>query len=132
MPQRAITLTADTAEVGQVALNAELFAWVIENMLKNALDAMDKEEGRITLSVRRQERRICIECTDNGRGIERRNWNDIFKPGYTTRKRGWGLGLSLAKRIVEEYHGGSLELAESAPGRGSTFRILLPAIPTRP
>lgn len=128
MPQGKVSLNTNIPEHGHVALNAELFAWVIENLLKNALDAMDKEHGHISITVRKEGREICVECSDNGKGIERRNWNDVFRPGYTTRKRGWGLGLSLAKRIVEEYHGGSLVLAESAPGRGTTFRILLPAL----
>ena len=127
MPQRGVTLTTRLPEDFQLALNAELFAWVIENLLKNALDAMDKEEGRITLQVTREDRHVTIDCIDNGKGIERRNWDYIFRPGFTTRKRGWGLGLSLAKRVIEEYHAGTLKLVKSAPGQGSTFRIVLQA-----
>lgn len=132
MPQRGIQLTTQMPQDHEIALNADLFAWVIENLLKNALDAMDKDDGRIEIRILEDEKYICIDCIDNGKGIERRNWNDVFRPGYTTRKRGWGLGLSLAKRIVEEYHGGSLVLAESAPGLGSTFRVLLPTRLRRP
>lgn len=132
MPQRGIRLTTHMSEDYEVALNADLFAWVIENLLKNALDAMDKDDGRIEIEIRKEDKYIYIECSDNGKGIERRNWNDVFRPGYTTRKRGWGLGLSLAKRIVEEYHGGSLMVAESAPGQGSTFRVALPTRVRRP
>lgn len=108
-------------------LNAELFEWVLENLLKNALDAMERQEGRIHVSARRIEDELFIEVEDDGRGIDRRDQKNIFRPGYSTKKRGWGLGLSLAKRIVEEYHGGELTLVQSKPGEGSTFRITLPA-----
>lgn len=111
----------------QAPLNAELFEWVIENLLKNALDAMDSERGRIDVMATKAEGKIRIDIRDTGKGIDRRNWRNIFRPGFSTKKRGWGLGLSLAKRIVEDYHGGSLTLEQSKVGQGSTFRIVLPA-----
>lgn len=108
-------------------LNAELFEWVIENLLKNALDAIEKTEGLIKISAYQENGRVYIDVSDNGKGIDRRHWKNVFRPGYSTKKRGWGLGLSLAKRIVEDYHGGALTLAQSKVGQGSTFRIELPA-----
>ncbi|RMH62484.1 MAG: sensor histidine kinase [Bacteroidetes bacterium] len=111
----------------QAPLNAELFEWVIENLLKNALDAIETESGRIDVEARRVGDRIVIDVRDTGRGIDRRQWKNVFRPGYSTKKRGWGLGLSLAKRIVEDYHGGELTLTQSRPGQGTTFRIELPA-----
>jgi NtrC-family two-component system sensor histidine kinase KinB len=115
------------AEPGlEAPLNAELFEWVIENLLKNALDAMESERGRIDVLASKVEDRIRIDVRDTGKGIDRRNWKNIFRPGFSTKKRGWGLGLSLAKRIVEDYHGGTLNLVQSKPGQGSTFRIEIP------
>lgn len=129
VPQLGKHVTLDaTAEAGlQAPLNAELFEWVIENLLKNALDAIETDTGRIEVEARRAGDRIAIEVKDTGRGIDRRQWKNVFRPGYSTKKRGWGLGLSLAKRIVEDYHGGTLTLAQSRVGHGTTFRIELPA-----
>ena len=107
-------------------LNADLFEWVIENLLKNALDAMEGATGHIRIEASRINDRVRIDVTDTGKGIDRRDWKNIFRPGYSTKKRGWGLGLSLAKRVVEDYHGGSLSLAASRPGEGTTFRIEIP------
>ena len=122
-----LSLRVEVPDGLQAPLNAELFEWVIENLLKNALDAIEKPEGLITISARRENSRIFIDVSDNGKGIDRRHWKNVFRPGYSTKKRGWGLGLSLAKRIVEDYHGGALTLAQSKVGQGSTFRIELPA-----
>jgi len=117
-----------TAEPGLAApLNADLFEWVIENLLKNALDALESERGRIEVLASEEDKMIRIDVQDTGKGIDRRQWKNVFRPGYSTKKRGWGLGLSLAKRIVEDYHGGSLSLANSKPGQGTTFRIEIPA-----
>ena len=127
-PQRGVSLDVDVLVEQQVLLNAQLFGWVIENLLKNALDAMEKAEGHIRIVATSEGRGIHIDVIDNGKGIDRRQWKNIFRPGYSTKKRGWGLGLSLAKRIVEDYHGGSLTLVQSKPGRGSTFRIALPVV----
>ena len=127
MPQHGVTLETDVPVELTAPLNTQLFEWVIENLLKNALDAMQDDMCRITLTARKEGRRIYVDCTDNGKGIDRRLRRDVFRPGYSTKKRGWGLGLSLAKRIIEDYHGGSLTLLHSAPGQGTTFRIELPA-----
>jgi hypothetical protein len=108
-------------------INEELFAWVVENLLKNALDALDEAGGTIDVRGERIDGRVRIDVEDTGCGIERREWNNIFRPGFSTKQRGWGLGLSLAQRIVEDYHGGSLSLVRSRVGEGSTFRIELPA-----
>jgi len=105
-------------------LNAPLFEWVIENLCKNAIDAM-AGQGNITIYVGPHSNRVAVKVSDTGKGIPRKNFRDVFKPGYTTKKRGWGLGLSLAKRIVEEYHKGSIFVESSEPGRGTTFCILL-------
>lgn len=120
---RKITLTSEVPEGLNANLNPELFEWVIENLIKNALDAIDAPDGSIQVLARQFEDRIRIDVTDSGKGIDRRDAKHVFKPGYSTKKRGWGLGLSLAKRIVEDYHGGSLDLLASRPGEGSTFRI---------
>jgi signal transduction histidine kinase len=111
----------------QAPLNAQLFEWVIENLLKNAVDAIEKSEGVIRISAYQESGRVHIDVSDNGKGIDRRHWKNVFRPGYSTKKRGWGLGLSLAKRIVEDYHGGTLALAQSKVGQGTTFHIELPA-----
>lgn len=109
-----------------VKMNAQLFEWVIENLCKNAVDAMEGK-GRIDLTLVDEGSRIVIEVTDNGKGIRKKDVNNVFTPGFTTKKRGWGLGLSLAKRIVEEYHKGRIFVKESEVGKGTTFRIELKA-----
>lgn len=105
-----------------VNLNASLFEWVIENLCKNAVDAMEGE-GHITIDVKDSAERAIIEVTDDGKGIKKKDIGSVFKPGFTTKKRGWGLGLSLAKRIVEEYHKGRIFVKRSEVGVGTTFRI---------
>lgn len=107
-----------------VKINASLFEWVIENLCKNAVDAMEGE-GRITLAYREEGTRAVIEVTDTGKGIRKKDIRNVFRPGFTTKKRGWGLGLSLAKRIVEEYHHGHIFVKKSEVGMGTTFRIEL-------
>jgi signal transduction histidine kinase len=107
--------------------NAELLEWVFENLLKNALDAIDGPDGRIEFAITSGPRHVIVDVIDNGKGIDARRRKDIFRPGYSTKKRGWGLGLSLSRRIVEDYHAGRLTVHDSAPGRGTTFRIKLPA-----
>ncbi len=107
-----------------VKLNASLFEWVIENLCKNAVDAMEGN-GRIDITVDDQPDMVAIEVADTGKGIARKNLQTVFQPGYTTKKRGWGLGLSLAKRIVEEYHHGKIWVKKSEIGKGTTFRIEL-------
>ncbi len=105
-------------------LNVPLFEWVIENLCKNAIDAMNGA-GKIHFAVSAYERFLQIDVSDTGKGIERSHFKTIFKPGYTTKRRGWGLGLSLSKRIVESYHHGKIFVKQSEIGTGTTFRILL-------
>ena len=116
------TLHADTD--CQVMVCKPLFEWVIENLCKNAIDSMEGK-GEISLSLTKQENKVHLDITDTGKGIDRRHFKTIFKPGYTSKKRGWGLGLSLAKRIIEDYHRGKLFVKQSQIGVGSTFRITL-------
>lgn len=107
-----------------VRINASLFEWVIENLCKNAVDAMEGK-GTITLKMFKEGLRAIIEVSDTGKGIRKKDISNVFKPGFTTKKRGWGLGLSLAKRIVEEYHHGKIFVKKSEIGIGTTFRIEL-------
>ena len=107
-----------------VKANAALFEWVIENLCKNAVDAMEGA-GTITLHVEKSGNKALIDVTDTGKGIRKKDQRNVFTPGFTTKKRGWGLGLSLAKRIVEEYHRGRIYVKNSELGKGTTFRIEL-------
>ncbi|MCD4795399.1 MAG: HAMP domain-containing histidine kinase [Bacteroidales bacterium] len=107
-----------------IPLNESLFEWVIENMCKNAIDAM-QGKGKIIISVTEKKDRIFIDIQDTGKGIPKSNYKTIFKPGYTTKKRGWGLGLSLVKRIIETYHSGKIFVKTSDINKGTTFRIHL-------
>ena len=108
-----------------IRLNASLFEWVIENLCKNAVDAMGSESGTITLRVETVGERVIVEVSDTGKGIKKKDMRNVFRPGFTTKSRGWGLGLSLAKRIVEEYHNGKIFVKSSELGKGTTFRIEL-------
>lgn len=110
-----------------VAVSTALFEWVMENLTKNAVDAMDGS-GRITITTGRDKDKAFIEVADTGKGIQRKNFKTVFNPGYTTKKRGWGLGLTLVKRIIEDYHGGRIYVKDSEVGRGTTFRIDLPLV----
>ena len=105
-------------------ISPPLFDWVIENLLKNALDAMDGK-GSIVVSISDEIASITIDVKDSGKGISKKNIQNVFKPGFTTKKRGWGLGLTLTKRIVEQYHKGQIFVKNSEPGKGTTFRIVL-------
>lgn len=105
-------------------LNVPLFEWVIENLCKNAIDAMDGI-GHIDIGIQQRNDEVYIDVKDDGKGIEKRKFKVIFTPGFTTKKRGWGLGLSLAKRIIEEYHGGKIFVKQSEPNTGTIFRIVL-------
>ncbi|MDP4200272.1 MAG: HAMP domain-containing sensor histidine kinase [Bacteroidota bacterium] len=133
-------------------INRELFEWVIENLIKNAYEAIEGQEGSITVRItrpaaspsmrpslkrlgkknlgvsRRRHGLVTIDVIDTGKGIDLRKKNDVFRPGYSTKKRGWGLGLSLARRIIQEYHHGRLFVKESTPGKGTTFRIRMSAV----
>ncbi|MBR4996727.1 MAG: HAMP domain-containing histidine kinase [Bacteroidaceae bacterium] len=107
-----------------IRMCSPLFEWVIENLCKNAIDAMDGE-GSITLHVAQTDERVYIDVVDTGKGIQKSHFNSVFSPGFTTKKRGWGLGLSLAKRIIESYHKGRIYVKHSELGKGTTFRIEL-------
>lgn len=108
-----------------VNINAALFEWVIENLCKNAVDAMDGGPGTISIAVMETGQKVAIDVADTGKGISKKNIKNVFRPGFTTKKRGWGLGLSLAKRIIEEYHKGRIFVKSSEVGVGTTFRIEL-------
>jgi signal transduction histidine kinase len=105
-------------------LNVPLFEWVLENLFKNAVDAMEGD-GVLTITVTDQSQFVYIDVRDTGKGIPRSKYQTVFKPGYTSKSRGWGLGLSLSKRIVEEYHGGKIFVKNSEANKGTTFRIVL-------
>ena len=121
-----VVITTNFPE-GPVIVNlvSSLFEWVAENLCKNAVDAMDGV-GSINIAVDEDNRCVYVEVRDTGKGIAKSNFDDVFKPGFTTKARGWGLGLSLAKRIVEEYHRGRIYVLTSEVGVGTTFRIELP------
>ena len=108
-----------------VKMNSSLFEWVVENLCKNAVDAMEGS-GRIDLSLREEGSKVVLEVKDTGKGIRKKDVKNVFTPGFTTKQRGWGLGLSLAKRIVEEYHHGRIFVKSSELGKGTTFRVELP------
>tara|TARA_R110002124_G_scaffold152901_2_gene319803 strand:- start:11482 stop:12642 length:1161 start_codon:yes stop_codon:yes gene_type:complete len=110
-----------------VSLNEQLFSWTIENLVKNAIDAM-KGKGDLKLQLTQLEQQVFINITDTGKGISKQQFNKIFEPGYTTKKRGWGLGLSLAKRIIEDYHNGRIRVLNSEIGKGTTIQIILKTV----
>jgi signal transduction histidine kinase len=112
------------AEQINVKLNATLFEWVIENLLKNALDAL-QGHGKIEVRIGHDHKNAWVEVSDTGKGIQKSKWKRIFEPGYTTKTRGWGLGLSLSHRIVAEYHGGKIAVVDSVVDVGTTIRITL-------
>ncbi len=130
MPQigKHVTLTMDIRSDKKIPLNPELFAWALENLLKNSLDAIDKNssEARVHVEAYEHNGYYVIDVNDTGKGIEKKYRSEIFNPGYSTKKRGWGLGLSLTRRIVEEYHQGKIFIHKSVPGEGTTFRLMLP------
>lgn len=110
-----------------VRISRSLFEWVMENLTKNAVDAMDGK-GTLTITTGTDKGQCYIDVTDTGKGIARKNFKNVFHPGFTTKKRGWGLGLTLVKRIIEEYHKGRIFVLNSEPGKGTTFRIVLPKV----
>ncbi len=118
------TVNTNGMQVIPANISAPLFDWVIENLLKNALDAMEGK-GTIMVDIKDEKNSIGIEVTDSGKGIAKQNIGSVFKPGFTTKKRGWGLGLSLSRRIVEQYHKGEIFVKHSEVGKGTTFRIVL-------
>ncbi|MBR2326099.1 MAG: HAMP domain-containing histidine kinase [Alistipes sp.] len=114
-------LATDTVKA---KMNASLFEWVIENLIKNALDAL-QGKGEIKITIGSDKSKAWVEVSDTGKGIPKSKWKRIFEPGYTTKTRGWGLGLSLSRRIIEDYHNGHIAVTESEIGRGTTFRVTL-------
>lgn len=123
--KKKVDLVVKGSKESKAKINSELFEWVIENLTKNALDAIENTAGSITFDIEDKGDHIFIDVADTGKGIDLRFKKDIFRPGYSTKQRGWGLGLSLSKRIVETYHKGKLFVKESEPGKGTTFRIRL-------
>lgn len=121
-----VSFSVDTHGHDQIMakVSPPLFDWVIENLLKNALDAMEGK-GSIQVSLQEEKQSVIIDVTDSGKGIASQHINRVFKPGFTTKKRGWGLGLSLSKRIISQYHKGEIFVKQSEPGKGTTFRIVL-------
>ncbi len=121
-----VSFTVNTGGENDITamINPPLFDWVIENLLKNALDAMDGK-GTININIKNEIAQIIIDVKDNGKGISKNNVANVFKPGFTTKQRGWGLGLSLSKRIIDLYHKGELFVKHSEVGKGTTFRIVL-------
>ena len=130
MPQlgKHVTLSLDIRSEKRIPINKELFAWALENLLKNALDAIDNKssDARVHIEAHEHHGYYVIDITDSGKGIQKKVRSEIFNPGYSTKKRGWGLGLSLTRRIVEEYHQGKVFVYKSAPGEGTTFRLMFP------
>ena len=120
-----MTLTNNLSTSITMKVNKQLLGWVIENLVRNAIDSIDGA-GEVKIEMTEQPKWIRIEVTDTGKGIAKAQQSAVFRPGFTTKSRGWGLGLSLAKRIIEEYHKGKIFVAQSELGKGSTFRILLP------
>jgi len=127
---REVEIKEHFGNLPKADVNADLLEWAVENLLKNALDAMDKPRGIVELRTTYISRRqiISIEVEDNGRGMDQKSAKKIFEPGYTTRRGGWGLGLPLARRVVEEYHYGKLSLLRTSPGKGSLFVMEIPAV----
>ncbi len=125
-----VNITCDLSKQDiKIEMNASLFEWVIENLCKNAIDAMEGR-GNIHIMVREEQKVFAIEISDTGKGIAKKRFKSVFEPGYTTKQRGWGLGLSLAKRIVEKYHKGKIYVKSSELGKGTTFRIELKKKPS--
>jgi signal transduction histidine kinase len=112
----------------QVMLSVPLFDWVIENLIRNAIDAIEGQGGNLDVVLGEKGKWYCVDVNDTGKGIAPANLKTVFEPGYTSKKRGWGLGLSLSKRIIENYHQGKIYVKKSELGKGTTFRILLPKV----
>ncbi|KER10511.1 MAG: hypothetical protein HY22_04725 [[Candidatus Thermochlorobacteriaceae] bacterium GBChlB] len=130
LPQMGKTISLDIKDTNGSThlvahINRELMEWVFENITKNGIDAIEGHDGKITATILDDGEFISVDISDNGKGIEAKNRREIFRPGFSTKARGWGLGLTLAKRIVEDYHKGKLLLKETAVGKGTTFRIKL-------
>lgn len=127
MPKKVVLeVITEVSPDAEIEVNESLFEWVIENLLKNALDAI-KDQGKITIQTSLRGKEYIIDVSDTGKGIPKSQFKEVFRPGFTTKKRGWGLGLSLSKRVVENYHKGRIFVLNSEVGKGTTFRVVLPA-----
>jgi signal transduction histidine kinase len=128
LPAGGVVINEEYGDLPDIKINSELMGWVVENLVKNSMEAVNPKTGVISLrtSFNANQRKICVVIEDNGRGIAASEHGKIFSPGFTTKKRGWGLGLTLARRIVEEYHGGRISLRTSEPGIRTVFMIELP------
>ncbi len=104
-----------------------LISWALENLVKNSIDSLDKSEGKVSLSAVQDGKHVVMEIADNGKGIRRRDWKNVFRPGYSTKEHGWGLGLSLVRRIIEEFQNGTIYISSSDRGVGTTFKIRIPS-----
>lgn len=122
---KRVQLSLETTDMIFAPINRELFEWVAENLIKNALDAIETGEGKVSISIQERSKYVHVDISDTGRGIDSAHRKEIFRPGFSTKRRGWGLGLSLSQRIIESYHNGRLYLKESVPGYKTTFRIRL-------
>lgn len=124
---KEVTLTCEVDESIKCAVNTDLLHWAFENLLKNALDAIeaDNKAAKISITATTNERWVMIDITDSGKGIEKKRFEEIFTPGFSTKRRGWGLGLTLTRRIIEEYHEGKVFVLSSSPEQGTTFRVML-------
>ena len=124
---KGIELTFDSRGINElyIPLSGSLFGWVIENLVRNAVDAVERKSGKINISIEELDNTFIVDVKDNGKGISKSQQKTIFQPGFTTKKRGWGLGLSLSKRIIENYHNGKIFVKNSDHKKGTTFRIVL-------
>jgi hypothetical protein len=120
-----INIVVDVPCDPMIRINAQLFGWVMENLIKNSMDALRNNGGEIRLSCEEKPSWLYVDVADNGPGISVKNRRNVFRPGFSTKTRGWGLGLSLSRRIIEDYHGGRLFIKETSPGRGTVMRIAL-------
>lgn len=123
---RRVEIVSDIEDNIVSYINNDLFIWVLENLIKNAAESMDRKSGTITIVASKNENGVVITIEDSGRGMTNKVKNQIFNPGFTTKKRGWGLGLSLCKRIIEDYHNGKIYVKDTNLNYGTTFSIELP------
>lgn len=123
------SVTIDVSDAGDVEIlgTPTLISWALENLVKNAIDSLDKSEGKVSLSAVQDGKHVVMEIADNGKGIRRRDWKNVFRPGYSTKEHGWGLGLSLVRRIIEEFQNGTIYISSSDRGVGTTFKIRIPS-----
>lgn len=128
LPQTGKNVSLDVSQVSSIRVRGTplLLSWALENIMKNAIDSIDKPTGKVTVTAAPEDQDAVISVEDNGKGIPRRDWKNIFRPGFSTKERGWGLGLSLTKRIIEEFQKGSVSVRSSEMGKGTTFEIRIP------